>query len=167
MAAFVRQTAAVIATSIAVEAQEKEGLLPKSGEVRLRIASSAAGSTEPNSRGSRGGSFLAPRSGSFPEDESSLLSRVPFVGKCLVEGSVAAFVLLNLIVMACLPCRSRPAPSPGPSCDPSPDTSLGFGLSPNPSPISLTLASLPLPPPLPLPLPTCAAGRASGSSRPP
>ena len=146
MAAFVRQTAAVIATSITVEAQEKEGLLPKSGEVRLRIASSAAGSTEPNSRGSRGGSFLAPRSGSFPEDESSLLSRVPFVGKCLVEGSVAAFVLLNLIVMACLPCRSRPAPSPGPSCDPSPgpspgpspdpspDPSLGFGLSPSPSP---------------------------------
>ena len=115
MAAFVRQTAAVIATSITVEAQEKEGLLPKSGEVRLRIASSAAGSTEPNSRGSRGGSFLAPRSGSFPEDESSLLSRVPFVGKCLVEGSVAAFVLLNLIVMACLPCRSRPAPRPGPA----------------------------------------------------
>jgi len=85
----------------------KEDMLPKSGEARL-------GSTEPsfNSRSSRGGSFLAPtsatreRSSSFPEEESSLLSRVPFVGKCLVEGSVVAFVLLNLTVMACLPCRS-------------------------------------------------------------
>ena len=80
----------------------KEDLLPKSDEVQLRIASLATGSKEP--------SFLAPcsvtrgRSGSFPEEKSSLLSRVPFVGKCLVEGSVVAFVLLNLTVMACLPC---------------------------------------------------------------
>ena len=94
----------------------KEDLLPKSGEVRLHIASSTAGSKEPSfsscSSSRSGRSFLAPtsatreRSGSFPEAESSLLSRVPFVGKCLFEGTVVAFVLLNLTVMACLPCRS-------------------------------------------------------------
>ena len=95
----------------------KEDLLPKSGEVRLRIASSTAGSREPsfNSR-SRGGNFLAPTTAA--EEESSLLSRVPSVGKCLVEGSVVAFFVLSLAVMACLPCRWRPAPSPSPSPDP-------------------------------------------------
>ena len=39
------------------------------------------------------------------QEESSLLSRVPFVGKCLVEGSVVVFVLLNLTLMFGLPCR--------------------------------------------------------------
>ena len=88
----------------------KEDLLPKSGEVRLRIASSEFDSKEPSFNSRSSGNFLTPssatreRSGSFPEEESSLLSRVPFVGKCLVEGSVVAFVLLNLTVMACLPC---------------------------------------------------------------
>ena len=97
----------------------KEDLLPKSGEVRLRIASSTAGSREPsfNSR-SRGGNFLAPTTAA--EEESSLLSRVPSVGKCLVEGSVVAFFVLSLAVMACLPCRWRPAPSPSPSPVPLP-----------------------------------------------
>ena len=90
----------------------KEDLLPKSGEVRLRIASSEFDSKEPSFNSRSSGNFLTPssatreRSGSFPEEESSLLSRVPFVGKCLFEGTVVAFVLLNLTVMACLPCRS-------------------------------------------------------------
>ena len=81
----------------------KEDLLPKkSGEVRLRIASLTAGSKEPSFNSRSRDNFLAPTT--VAEEESSLLSRVPYVGKCLVNGSVIAFVVLSLAVMACLPC---------------------------------------------------------------
>ena len=105
----------------------REELLAKSAEVE-RVSSSTATSKELsfNSRNLNSGNFLAPTTtATAVAEQTSLLSRVPFVGKCLVEGTVVAFVVLILAVMACLPCRWRPAPSPDPSPDPSSDPSRG------------------------------------------
>jgi len=89
----------------------RKELLAKSTEVE-RLSSSTA---------TRSGKFLAPTATATAiAEQTSLLSRVPFVGKCLVEGSVVAFVVAILTVMACFPCRWRPAPSPDPSPGPSP-----------------------------------------------
>ena len=73
----------------------RKELLAKSTEVE-RLSSSTA---------TRSGKFLAPTATATAiAEQTSLLSRVPFVGKCLVEGSVVAFVVAILTVMACFPC---------------------------------------------------------------
>ena len=105
----------------------REELLAKPAE-GARVPSSTATSKELsfNSRNLNSGNFLAPTTtATAVAEQTSLLSRVPFVGKCLVEGTVVAFVVLILAVMACLPCRWRPAPSSDPSPDPSSDPSRG------------------------------------------
>ena len=105
----------------------REELLAKPAE-GARVPSSTAAGKELsfNNRNLNSGNFLAPTTtATAVAEQTSLLSRVPFVGKCLVEGTVVAFVVLILAVMACLPCRWRPAPSPDPSPDPSSDPSRG------------------------------------------
>ena len=125
----------------------REELLAKPAE-GARVPSSTAAGKELsfNNRNLNSGNFLAPTTtATAVAEQTSLLSRVPFVGKCLVEGTVVAFVVLILAVMACLPCRWRPAPSPDPSPDPSHKPSRGPGpvvtLAITPGP-TLTLALL-------------------------